>query len=379
MIRCVCFILKLLALIWGVSQGYALEAGDWPIYRGNGALQGLAEGELHLPLNNAWSVDFPAGSMSSPIVCGNSVVIGCDDGVLYALHAPDGQQLWSYDSGAPIESPPLYHAGSILFGTQDGTLYRLDAKQGREIWHFKTEGKIIGSANISHADPSSPRVVFGSHDSFLYCLDFLSGKLIWKYQSENFINGTPACGGNIIAFGGCDARLHILNESDGSLIQAVDLGSYIAGSVALDPPRAYLGHYGHRFVCVDVEKKRIEWEYHQLEFPFFSSPAIHQGLVVFGGRDRMLHAVDQLTGESRWVYRHRGKFDASPVICGDKVVAVATDGLLGVFDLSTGEELWSTTLTGPTSASPAVSDGWVFVVTENGKFSAFQSSAAPVP
>jgi outer membrane protein assembly factor BamB len=60
---------------------------------------------------------------SSPVVCGDKVVVGSDDGRLYLVALNDGRQVWSYEIGQAIESSPAVADGKIVVGSNDGSVY----------------------------------------------------------------------------------------------------------------------------------------------------------------------------------------------------------------------------------------------------------------
>jgi outer membrane protein assembly factor BamB/predicted phosphodiesterase len=60
---------------------------------------------------------------SSPLVAGEQVYVGGDDGVLRAVEIADGSVAWSADLGAPIRSSPAASGNVLLISTTDGTLY----------------------------------------------------------------------------------------------------------------------------------------------------------------------------------------------------------------------------------------------------------------
>jgi outer membrane protein assembly factor BamB len=302
---------------------------NWPIYRGNPALEGVAPGSLAKEFELAWR--FPTGDaiLSSPVVADGIVYIGSSDQSIYAVDVAKGTKQWSFRTEDAVEAPPLVLEGRVYVGSIDGFFYALDAKSGKLVWKFETDAKIVGGANHARLSDGSLRILVGSHDAKLYCFD-VGGRKQWEYETGNFINGAPAVLGDRIVFGGCDAVLHVVSVATGKKVgKQIELGAecYVANSVALEDNKAYFGHYGNEFVCVDLGKDEIPWSYAGNK-AFFSSPALARGRVVFGGRDRKVHCVRQEDGKPLWTFPTRRKVDGSPVVCGDKVVCGSGDGRL---------------------------------------------------
>ena len=57
------------------------------------------------------------------VLCGDRVVFGSGDGRLRMLSLEDGEELWTYDIGKPILCSPAVVDGMILIGANDGRLY----------------------------------------------------------------------------------------------------------------------------------------------------------------------------------------------------------------------------------------------------------------
>ena len=153
----------------------------------------------------------------------------------------------------------------------------------------------------------------------------------------------------------------------------MNTGSYIPGSAALVDGRAYVGHYGNKFLCVDILEEKIVWEYENEKNggPFFSSPAVGKERVVIGSRDELLHCIHRETGEKIWTFRTRGEIDSSPVIAGESVIAASMDGRLYIVDLETGKGKWSYEIGAPIVGCPAVTGGMILIGAEDGRIYAF--------
>ena len=76
----------------------------------------------------AWAFPTRGKVDSSPVICGDKVIVGSDDGRLYLLSLDSGKELWSYEIGQPIESSPAVAAGRVVIGCDDGNIYCFGAK-----------------------------------------------------------------------------------------------------------------------------------------------------------------------------------------------------------------------------------------------------------
>ena len=200
-----------------------LPANDWPLFRGDQGLTGIASGKLPEKLSLLWKFDAKGPVKASAVIGGGMAFIGGDDnakrgikGKLYAINLTNGKKAWEFTCKDPIEAPAMYMDGRVFVGSIDGFLYALDAKTGKELWKFETGDQIIGGPNwTKSSDGKKTYVIVGSHVFFLYCLDMKTGEMIWEYESENYINGSPALTNGRTMFGGCDALLHVIDIGKG--------------------------------------------------------------------------------------------------------------------------------------------------------------------
>ncbi len=61
---------------------------------------------------------------SSPLICAdNHVIFGCNDGNFYGINLSNGEESWRYEIGAPVKASPAVAGDFILIGADDGSLY----------------------------------------------------------------------------------------------------------------------------------------------------------------------------------------------------------------------------------------------------------------
>lgn len=335
-----------------------------------------APGRLADRLKPAWKFKTGGPVVSSAAVSGGRVYFGSDDGFVYALRLKDGTKLWSFKAGRKgdvVQATPLVEGSAVVVGASNGYLYSLDAATGKQRWKYRTDDKILGAANAAPAPIGDGTwIVVGSYDNLVHCVNASTGKRLWTYETDNYVNGSPVITDGKVLFGGCDGVLHIIKLADGKKIKTIEIGDYIAGTAAVDGRFAYLGHYGNKVVCADIEAGSIAWTFMDRQFPYFSSPAVAADRIVIGGRDKRLHCLNRKDGKPLWEFRTRGKVDSSPVICDGKVVVGSEDGSLYMVGLNDGLERWSYKIGAPVISSPTIYDGTVFVGADDGCLYAFR-------
>jgi outer membrane protein assembly factor BamB len=347
------------------------DRSSWPMFRGQRGLLGRASGTLPDSLTVVWKFKTNDSVKSSPAIVGDLVFVGSSDDNIYAIDLQNGKQVWAYKTTDAVEAAPCVVEGSVFVGSQDGFLYALDAKDGSFKWKYQTDGQILGAANWTRSPDGRLWILVGSYDNKLHCVDSTNGKAVWTYETGNYINGSPAVSDQKTVFGGCDAMIHVVSLIDGSKVTEIDSGSYIAASAAFIDPEVYVGNYDNVFMRADIDTGKVVWKYTKSDAPFFSSPAIGENVVIFGGRDQRVHCVNRNDGKVVWTFQTRGEVDSSPVICGDKVVVGSEDGRLYIIRLSDGSNIWSYEMGQPITSSPAVARGMVVVGCDDGYVYAF--------
>ena len=354
-------------LIYSIEQSQA-SADDWLSFRGNPQLTGVATGELPGNLELLWAFETEDAIESTAAIVSETVYVGSLDGYLYAINLENGGLKWKYQVSSEIKSSPTVFGNVVYFGDGMGVFHAVDAQTGESRWTFETEAEIISSTNVAQ-----DRLLFGSYDQFLYCLSAKDGSLVWKFETEGYVHGTPAIVNGAVVVSGCDGYLRIINIANGVEQQKIALGDYVAASPAILNNRAYAGTFGNQVLCAGLASSEILWGYEHPErhFPFYASAAVTTDLLVIGGRDKMVHALNSQTGEPLWTYPAKSRVDSSPVIVGERVFFGTVGGELVGLHLNSGEKVWEFVVGAAMIASPSVVDGKLVIGADDGRIYCF--------
>ncbi len=194
------------------------------------------------------------------------------------------------------------------------------------------------------------------------------GALRWKFQTKGQVHATPAVQGDTLFLAGCDALFRAIRIADGRQMFEIPTGAYTGASPVIDGDRAYVGTFDYEVIALDLKARKVLWRYSDKErqFPFYSSAALANGRVVLGGRDKVVHAIDAVTGKAAWTFPTRARVDSSPAIAGGRVYVGSGDGRFYVLDLATGEKRWEFEAGSGITSSPAISAGRVVIVSNDG-------------
>jgi outer membrane protein assembly factor BamB len=344
-------------------------ADEWPQFRGNAQLTGVAAGPVPATLKLLWTYDAGEGIQSSAAIAGGAVYVGVESADLLAVDLATGKLRWKYHGQDGIdESSPLVHDGVVYVGDIAGTLHAVRAADGQALWTFKT-GSEIRSSPVIDGD----RLFIGSYDGNLYCLSVKDGKILWKFTTSSYVHATPAIAGGLVYIAGCDEIFRGLRIADGKEMFQFDSGGYTGASPAMLGQWAYFGTFNNDVVGADLSRKRIAWRYENpaRQFPFYSSAAVAGDRVVVGGRDKVVHCLNARTGKAIWTFATRARVDSSPAIAGERVYVGSNDGRFYVLDLATGKKVWEFEAGAPLSASPAIAGGRIVIGSQDGKLYCF--------
>jgi eukaryotic-like serine/threonine-protein kinase len=361
------FFLPFILLLFISSR--AQSTSNWPMFRGSSALTGIASTELPKSLKLRWTFQAKDSIESSAAIVDGVIYVGSMDASLYAVDLDTGKLRWRYATNGPVqESSPCIQDGVAYIGDLNGVFHAVNVKTGKSNWTFKTESEIKSSPNCTNG-----KIYFGSYDQNLYCLSAASGSLIWKYTTEGPLHSSPALYDQQIYISGCDELFRVIHPSTGKLIYSFPLGAYTGASVAVRDDYAFVGTFGNTVIGINLKKRETQWLYSHptRSFPFYSSAAVTSDRVVLGGRDKMIHCLDRISGKAIWTFLTRARVESSPLISGNRVFIGSNDGLLYELDLISGQKNWSFTAGAPLSASPAAAQGTLVIGSQDGQLYCF--------
>jgi outer membrane protein assembly factor BamB len=277
---------------------------------------------------------------SAPIQ-GEAVLFAAHREDLFALDSSDFAPRWAFPSEGEadedvdlegIYATPAIVDSTVFVAGYDGNLYALDLETGEQRWPapFETDGPIVGDIV---ADGDS--LYFGSADGNVYAVDAEAGRARWSYPTDDEIWSAPAISGGVVYATSLDSNLYALDAANGTLLWSFETAAGIAATPVVDE---------------------------------------NEGLVLVGGFDSRLRAVDLETHEQRWQVAADNWFWGTPLLADGVVYAVDVDGVVRAVDAATGNGIWSRPFeTGEAvRAAPALSGDTVVVVDEKGNVYAIQ-------
>ncbi len=362
---------SLFFLFFSLLLPFPSVLADWPQFRANPLLTGVATSEPPPNIKFYWAFNTGTEPIeSSAAISGATIYVGTATGHLHAVDLYTGMGKWKYlaSSDGIGESSPAIANGIVYVGDLTGTFHAVNASNGSKLWTHKTGGEIKSSPVVV-----GDKVLIGSYDGTLYCLNARTGALVWKLQTEGQIHATPSIANGVAYIAGCDEYFHGVRIADGKEIFKVQMGAQVGSSPAIAGTMTYFGTYANEVLSLNLTAKKLGWRYEhpQRQFPYLSSPALADGKVVIGGRDKMVHCLNAATGKELWSFTTRARVESSPAIAGNRVFVGSNDGRFYTLDLAKGTKLFEYTAGSAFSASPAIDEGRVVIGSHDGKLYCF--------
>lgn len=345
-------------------------ADRWTMFRGNLAMTGVSASSLPDQLQLQWTFETKDSIEATAAIFENTVYFTTCDGRCYALNLADGKEIWKFTSpdGDAVKSSLCVTDDLVCYGDDIGVFRALDRKTGELRWHIETGDQVVSSPIYVDG-----KIIFGSYDQFMYCVHAADGTITWQLETMGPVHCSPSFIDGQVVAAGCDGYIRLISVEKGEETASLEIGGNIVATPAVVGDRMFIGTNDNTVLRVDVRDGLTkQWVYTPpRKFPFFASPALTDDLCVIGGRDKMVHALEQETGKERWNFRTRARVDSSPVIAGHRVVVGSSDGNLYMLDVQTGEKKWEFLTGNAIVAGPAVADGKVVIGNTDGKLFCF--------
>lgn len=341
----------------------------WPVFRGNAHSDGVAGCKLANEPKLIWKKSYKDAMFEgTAAIAGGVLYVGGLGGDFYALDLADGQEKWKFHSELGFRAPAAVKDSFVYVGDTEGRFNCLDIATGKPVWSISTEAEINAGANFY-----KDQVIIGSQSGVLYSLNAKTGKETWRYTIDNMVQCSPTIVDDRVFLAGCDSLLHTIDVNTGKKISQLEIADPTGVTPAAVGGLLYFGTQGAKVLAVDWKQNKIVWSYEHFKrkSPYQSSPAVAEGIVVIGGRDRMVHAIKADSGDEAWLYQSGRRIDSSPVIVGDRVFIGGGDGKLTALNLATGEKVWEYEAGGDFVGSPAVADRRLVIANGNGDILCF--------
>jgi eukaryotic-like serine/threonine-protein kinase len=308
------------------------------------AFMGTTEGDVVAVNANGqvvWQTALLGGvAQQAAIYYNHKLYISAVSWYLTCLDGATGEMLWQTLKG--IRAFTAYHgcagAGMIFDETDEidpyGSVGAWDAETGERIWknaaYFSirydtmayADGKVYGIKS-DRAGGQVSTLAMPDNTSFS-CWDAYTGTELWNWPNVVFTYPSIAYGN---LYGTAGGYLYCIGGSP------TDWSMGFIGNV--EQPRVAIGQQG------PTDISTAKWAY-QTGGDVFSSPAIVDGRVFFGSKDKNIYCLDAFTGQKIWNFTTGFYVRSSQAVYGGRVYTGSDDGFFYGLDANTGAQIWKT-------------------------------------
>ena len=181
---------------------------------------------------------------AAPTVNGQTVYVAQGTRtIVYALNLQTGRQLWAYNAADRLISTPVIVGNSVIIGTWKGKVEALDVTRGNRIWHYNVNQALPRGMSIDGIAGSlaatGDTVFVGTYNGDIVALNVATGTLRWVRTIDAPVLGTPAIEGNVLYVSGRQT-LNAIGAKTGKLLWHLTLGD-VRNAVALGPGQLFVG------------------------------------------------------------------------------------------------------------------------------------------
>ena len=192
-------------------------------------------------------------------------------------------------------------------------------------------------------------------------------KRTWHKALKGGIYSTPVSDGKSLYIGDDVGCMYALDLKTGKTRWSFDTGMRIVGSPAVSEGVVVFGSSNYDIYGLSAQTGKMLWKI-TTEQAVMGAATIHEGIAYIGGGDGKMYAIHIHSGEVKWTFNELKNYVLTrPLVYNDKLYFGAWDTYFYALDLATGELIWKwnngkgNPKLSPASVWPVASDGKIFI------------------
>ncbi len=214
----------------------------------DGAIYALTEkGKLYqfsLAGEHLWTFDTKSDCHDSPALISTVIVLGNDNGEIISIGNENIQPSDAMNSrlnyrrkiGGPFFSSPVISGNEIFIGNDDGNLYSVDLNSGNVNWAFQTSAKIRMETIVTQDE-----IFIGNLKGELYKLS-RGGKQIWKLETKGLLNITPLLTNDYLILPDANKKVYFISRNKGEIFHTLELDGRMKLSPVIKGNFLFIGY-----------------------------------------------------------------------------------------------------------------------------------------
>jgi len=329
---------------WRVGLGNKIQTGDAilsPVLFGEDIYAASANGRVYKVSSETgkqvWRSKLSKQSISAGVgVGGGLVLVGTDQGIIYAFNQEDGSIAWEAQLASEVLASPVIENGTVVARTGDGKVFGLSAFDGSVTWTISRQLPKLTLRGDSRPVITQGVAFVGFSDGNMAAVNAENGAALWDFPIS-FPRGT--------------------NEID--RLSDVDTNPLLVGNFL------YISSYQEVTHALDIANQRIAWS---SEVSSFHSLAYDAAFLYVTDRLGVIHQLDRNDGTKSWSQTGLQHFAVSaPISVGPYILVSEGEGGLYVLRKSDGEIVGKHALGASTIiGEPIVDSGSVYFLDSSG-------------
>jgi outer membrane protein assembly factor BamB len=346
-----------------LSQKIVLSEGDWLMAGGSPEQKNVASTELTPPLHKLWDYDIEGGIGYSGIAVADAVIfVNSLAGEMVCIDASSGGRIGTLGFlGKDAGTTPLIMGNNCIVtyaGDNKYSVASYNMLEARRNWR-KNFGYIQTSP--VYRDHS---VYFGSLSGNQHKIIDSTGKLVWKYFAGEPIHSTCAVTEKHVLFGTDKGSFCCLNSDNGLEFWRIKLNAPIFSTPLVNNETAFFGADDSNYYAVNITRGSIQWSKNMKTKIVSGSTIFRDSLIIFGGINGFVYALNALNGELVWSFKTYGTITSSPLTSGKFIYCTSFDSYLYCLDGQTGTLVWSYLFENKSRTTPVIWKNYLFAAAD---------------
>jgi outer membrane protein assembly factor BamB len=269
-----------------------------------------------------WNRLLPSRSESSPLLDGDNLYFGSENGTVYSLRTADGSVRWKFKAQGAVKSALALSAGKLYFGDYSGRVYALWEDSGKPAWVKTTNGARFGlSSGQFYSTPAVAfgRIYLGNTDGNVYSYATDNGALAWRRHTDGYVYASPALaqvpgGAPTVYIGSYSGTFYALDARSGRVRWSFDAHGKISGAATVAGDIVYLSTIDRKnTIGLGARTGRRVFDYPRGAY----NPVVSDGRTIFLNGYSSLYALRPLSarGEVKAARRRTNSRRASRSAC----------------------------------------------------------------
>ena len=341
-----------------------LHAADWPMWRHDPGRTAATTQKMPKDVHLIWSRELPPlrpafkearlqfDRSYEPVVAGKTLIVGSSrEDCIIAFDTDTGVEKWRTMADGPVRFAPVIAGDLVLFGADDGVMRCVKLADGSPVWSKKavpSNRMLLGNQRLISVWPvrggpvvKDGRVYFAAgvwpmEGTFVFCWDAATGAPIWCNDRCSYLYGTHPHATE--AMGGLAPQGYLLIDGDDLVVPCstayparLDMKTGAIKEFELPSAGRYTGGW---FASTPAEQEALRLKRRGLLFDEAINVKRHEDRPRAEGEkdiQRTLHAADKEVPFDTFTNAH------SVILADDKCFVVTIEGVLSAYGPGSGE------------------------------------------